>query len=94
MGKTGKKANKRNRFRPGSHGGCEALLWEFRERSHLHDTESALVDKPIESPGVILIGAETLEEALEYLRFDSPDFEIHTANCLGLVIVVSGSPID
>lgn len=94
MGKAAKKADKRTRFRLGNHGGCEALLWEFKERPRLDETEHTFGDKPIESPRVVLIGAEKLEEALEYLRFHSPEFEIHTVDCLGLLIMVSGSPID
>jgi hypothetical protein len=89
------KTRKRSKFQRGSHGGCEALLWEFRERSLSVDSEADLQEKPVESkPRVVLIAAETLDEALKYLRFDSSDFEIHTVNCLGLIIMVSGSPLN
>ena len=87
-------ANKPSRFRPGARGGCEALLWEFKERPHLDDTKNDLADIPAEPPGVVLIAAETLDEALKYLRFDSPDFDVHTVNCLGLIIMISGTPTD
>ncbi len=91
MAKNTKKDTK-NKFRPGTHGGCEALLYEFREYS-----PSDLIDgarTPSIHSRVTLIAAETFEEAVTYLRIDSPDFKVQTVNCLGLMIMVSGSPAD
>ena len=43
MGKAAKKADKSTRFRLGNHGGSEALLWEFKERPRLDETENTFV---------------------------------------------------
>ncbi len=90
MAKNGKK--EKAKFRPGTHGGCEALLYEFRE-----GTPSDFIDgarMPSIRSRVTLIAAETFEEAVAYLRYDSPDFKVQTVTCLGLMIMVSGSPAD
>jgi len=89
------KNRKSHRFRPGARGGCEALLWEFREGNLQDDAEPNLQTTLRQlPPRVVLIVANTLDEALAYLRLDRPDFEVHTVNCLGLVIMVSGSPLN
>jgi hypothetical protein len=88
----GKQAKKKAGFRPGTHGGCEALLYEFREQL---PSES---DDPIRTSSmnsrVVLIAAVTFDEALTYLRFDSPEFNVQSVRCLGLILMVSGSPAD
>jgi hypothetical protein len=93
MGKN-KKEN-RNRFQPGAHGGCEALLYEFREPPLLSDEEDDLPSASGQpQPRTVLIAAKTFDEALFYLRFHSHEFNIHNVKCLGIVLMVSGSPAD
>ncbi len=86
------KAKEKSKFRMGSRGGCEARLYEFRERP-ISEEEQKLLSSPL-APRVELIAAVTLDEAVAYLRIDSPDFDVHTVTCLGLVIMVSGSPLN
>lgn len=82
-------------FHPGSYGGCEAMLYEFREQAPPDDVTCDLpLSKRISSSGVVLIAALTLEEALDYLRFSSPTFDVHTVTSLGLISMVSGTPLD
>jgi len=92
----GKNKNKQatNRFAIGRHGGCEALLYEFRERvPHMVESDdSKSADKP--KPHTTRIAANTLDEALEYLRWDQPHFVIDSMQNLGLIVMVSGSPLD
>jgi hypothetical protein len=87
MAKNGKKEEAK--FRPGTHGGCEALLYEFREGAPPDGART-----PSLHSRVTLIAAETFEDAVAYLSFDSPDFKVQTVTCLGLMIMVSGSPAD
>jgi len=87
MAKSGKK--EKTKFRPGTHGGCEALLYEFSEGAPPDGART-----PSLHSRVTLIAAETFEEAVAYLSFDSPDFKVQTVTCLGLMIMVSGSPAD
>jgi hypothetical protein len=35
-----------------------------------------------------------LDEALACLRWQEPDFEIDSAHNLGIILMVSGSPVD
>ena len=91
------KNKRRTRFQPGPHGGCEALLYEFRERP-LQSDDEAEGDLPPASdqphPRTILIAAETVDEALQYLRFHAQEFDVHNVRCLGVILMVSGSPAD
>lgn len=83
------------RFHPGHHGGCEALLYEFREPPLQSDDEDDLPPASGQpQPRTVLIAAETFDEALSYLRFHSHEFNIYKAKCLGIVLMVSGSPAD
>jgi hypothetical protein len=81
MGKDKKRKQSPNRFEAGTHGGCEASLFEFSEK---HSSE----------PHVIRIAAWRLDEALAYLRWHAPDFVIDSIQNLGLILMVSGSPVD
>jgi hypothetical protein len=90
MSKDGKK--EKAKFRPGTHGGCEALLYEFREGSP-SDSIDGVRASAIHSR-VTLIAAESFEEAVAYLLIDSPGFKVQTATCLGVMVMVSGSPAD
>lgn len=93
MGK--QKKDKRNSFQPGPHGGCEALLYEFREPPLPSDDDE---DLPQNSgrvyPRTVLIAAKTFDEALQYLRFHAQEFNVHNVRCLGIMLMVSGSPAD
>lgn len=78
-GKNAKQSPKR--FEAGTHGGCEASLFEFSEKS-------------ASEPHVVRIAALRLDEALAYLRWHEPNFEIESVYNLGIVLMVSGSPVD
>lgn len=95
MAEKQKKHSKRetNGFRPGTHGACEALLYQFSERDP-SEPDNDLVRPSAMNSRVALIAAETFDEALAYLRFDYPEFQVHTVKCLGLILMVSGSPAD
>jgi hypothetical protein len=95
QGKSMGKSKSTTRFQPGPHGGCEALLYEFREPPLQTDDED---DLPLAGgqphPRTVLIAAKTFDEALAYLRFHSEGFNVHTVKCLGVILTVSGSPAD
>jgi hypothetical protein len=90
------KNKSRTRFQPGPHGGCEALLYEFREPPlQSSDDEDDLPPASGQPhPRTVLIAAETVDEALVYLRFHAKAFDVHTVRCLGVILMVSGSPAD
>jgi hypothetical protein len=93
MGKNKKESRKR--FQPGLHGGCEALLYEFREPSLLSDDDDYIPPASGRvSPRTVLIAAKTFDEALQYLRFHAQAFNVHNVRCLGVILMVSGSPGD
>ena len=74
------------RFRPGTTGACEAQLWIFTcPPGFLAD------DSATEVHGV---AAESLDAALEYLRRWHHDFIVTEARCLGMIPLLSGSPLD
>ena len=83
-----------NQFDIGSHGGCEASLFEFRDE-HMRSTDEG-PDKPPPVPElqIVRIAARRLDEALEYLRWHKPHFEIVSVQNLGLILMISGSPVD
>lgn len=86
---------KKSNFQVGTGGACEALLWEFREDLVVDSTsESADVLEAHVSVRALLIAANCLEEALSYARFHSPEFNVRGVKCRGLIILVSGSPVD
>jgi hypothetical protein len=97
MGKDKKKKEAVNQFRIGTRGGCEALLYQFKERRPILDkdaeTESQEPVYPLGSHAVH-IAAVTFEEAFAYLRWERPDFRVDSVICLGLIEMVSGSPLD
>lgn len=70
-----------NKFRPGKTGACEALLFEFRERGA----------DPTADP--VKIAASDMFEAVKFLSWDQPEFSPVSAVCLGLITMVSGSPL-
>jgi hypothetical protein len=80
-----KKGNRRDspptRFETGAHGGCEASLFQFSEGCS-------------SEPHIIRIAAVSLDDALAYMRWREPDFVIENVQNIGLILVVSGSPVD
>lgn len=94
MGKDKKKKLGGRLFATGRRGCCEALLYEFRERSpsvaESDDSKSAGQQKP----HTARIAANTFDEALEHLRWDQPHFVIDNVQNLGLIVMVSGTPLD
>ena len=81
-----KPSAKNRRFRPGSTGVCEAQLWTF--------TGPAKVSFDDHNPEVYWVAAESLDEALRYLRQRYDDLQIIEARCEGMVALLSGSPLD
>ena len=94
MGNDKKKNQIANRFVIGRHGGCEALLYEFRERSLRIAESNGPESTDLRKLDSVRIAANTLDEALEYLRWGRPHFVIDSVQNLGLIILVSGSPLD
>ena len=84
--RTPKKRSANNtRFRPGTTGECEAQLWTFTgSRGTLHDDDLQ----------VHWVAAESLEAALRYMRLRDDDFNITEARFLGMIPLLSGSPLD
>ena len=87
------KKEKKARFQPGPHGGCEALLFEFREPP-LAPEDLIPPESGPANPRSVLIAAESLDEALVYLRFHARNFNVHSVRCLGIILMVSGTPAD
>jgi hypothetical protein len=79
-----KRASTNTRFRPGGSGECEAQLWVFigppGDDDHV--------------PEIHWVAAESLDAALVYLRKRLDDFAIKEARYLGMIPVLSGSPLD
>ena len=84
--KTGEKRSANNtRFRPGSTGACEAQLWTFSGPRH---------DVHADQARAYWVAAESLDEALRYLRQRYDDLAITEARCVSMVALLSGSPLD
>jgi hypothetical protein len=81
-----KRSAKKIRFRPGSTGVCEAQLWTF--------TGPAGVSSDDPAGEVYRVAAESLDEALRYLRQRYACLQIMEARCTGMVALLSGSPLD
>ena len=81
-----KRSAKNIRFRPGSTGVCEAQLWAF--------TGPAKVLSDDHAREVYWVAAESLEEAGRYMRQRYDDLRITEARCVGMVALLSGSPLD
>jgi hypothetical protein len=74
------------RFRPGSTGICEAQLWTFAGSSGTLSDDNA--------PREHWVAAESLDVALSYMRQQYGDFNITEARFLGMIPLLSGSPLD
>jgi hypothetical protein len=82
------------RFRTGVSGLCEARLYEFREKSLSPELDDSRPPSNRIAPRTEWIAAVTLDEALAYLRLETPDFDVYSVTCLGLIVMVSGSPLN
>ena len=74
------------RFQPGSTGVCEAQLWKFSEPQDRYNREK--------EPDRVLVAAGSLDQALQYMRRRHGDFNINEAESLGMIALLSGSPLD
>jgi len=84
-----------SRFEVGSHGGCEACLFEFRESGPYRETETPGRESlRLPERNTVRIAAMTFDQALTYLRWAEPEFKINSVQNLGIIILVSGSPVD
>jgi hypothetical protein len=85
--KTPRKERANNsRFRPGSTGECEAQLWSFTGPSGMLDEDDA--------PEMYWVAAESLEEALRFMRQRYDDFVIIESRLVDMIPLLSGSPLD
>jgi hypothetical protein len=73
-------------FRPGKSGECEAQLWVFTGPTEIPKDDCA--------PEMYWVAAESLDAALLYLRKRHDDFMITEARFLGMIPLLSGSPLD
>jgi hypothetical protein len=77
---------KKTGFRPSKAGVCEAQLWEFTGPSKfLAEDEETPVER---------IAAASLDQALQFVRGRYPDFIICKAVAIGMIAMLSGSPLD
>lgn len=81
-----KRPAKTTRFRPGTTGECEAQLWKF--------TGPPEIPADNNTPAVHRVAAESLDAALSYMRRRYGDFTITEARFLGVIPLLSGSPLD
>jgi hypothetical protein len=75
------------RFRPGTSGACEAQLWRFMG-------PPGILNDDFMPEEMHWVAAESLEAALLYLRKRHHDFGITEARFLGMIPLLSGSPLD
>jgi hypothetical protein len=93
MGKGG--GDKQSQFRPGTHGGCEALLYEFRDRPRFASgTSHQEMHSESLGGGPVRVAAIDFEDAFAHLRKNRPDFRVDSVRCIGLIELSSGSPLD
>jgi len=81
-----KRPSTSTRFRPGTSGECEAQLWTFT------GPPGVVGNDPV--PEIHWVAAESLDAALRYLRKRHDDFMITEARYLGMIPLLSGSPLD
>ncbi len=74
---------RKGRFRCGAGGACEASLFTFTSRC-----------EEGEEPPVGRIAAASMEEALEYMRAHCADFQIIRLEFVGMLRMLSGTPVD
>ena len=81
-----KRSSTNTRFRPGSAGECEAQLWNFSGPQGIFQDDHV--------PEMHWVAAESLDAALLYLRKRHDDFTIMEARFMGMIPLLSGSPLD
>jgi len=81
-----KRSSMNTRFRPGASGACEGQLWTFT------GPPGSFQDEHV--PAIHWVAAESLDAALLYLRKRHDDFVITEARYLGMIPLLSGSPLD
>ena len=81
-----KRSSTNTRFRPGAAGECEAQLWKFTGPPGILNDDQV--------PEIHWVAAESLDAALLYLRKRHDDFMITEARFLGMIPLLSGSPLD
>ncbi len=72
-------------FRQGRFGACEAHLYEFRGRDYPSSSDEERVER---------LAVDSIYQGLVYLKRREPDFEITSVQLIGLVTLLSGSPLD
>ena len=82
-----RRTNSQRAFQPGRSGACEALLYEFKGRPTSDGNEEEAV--PTEK-----IAAANIHEALAYMRRRHADFEVWSVQLVGVIVMLSGSPLD
>ena len=81
-----KRSSTNTAFRPGTSGECEAQLWLFI------GPQGILQDDHV--PEIHWVAADSLDAALAYLRKRHDDFMITEARLVGVIPLLSGSPLD
>ena len=81
-----KRSPTNTRFRPGTSGECEAQLWIFLGPPGIVKDDHV--------PELYWVAAESLDAALLYLRKRHDDFTVTDARFLGMIPLLSGSPLD
>lgn len=71
-------------FRLGHSGACEAVLYAF----------TAYPEDQTETSKVVQIAASELLEAVTYMRRCHGDFRIQRVEALGIIEMLSGSPLN
>lgn len=71
-------------FRPGQSGACEAVLYTFTEWP----------GNSCAGPRVLQIAADGLLQAATYMNRWHQDFRIQRVEAIGLIEMISGSPLD
>jgi len=72
-------------FRPGTSKACETQLHEFAGRCGAERPEKSSVER---------IATAGIDEGLAYLRRWRPDFQATSVQRVGLITLLSGSPLD
>jgi len=70
----------------GSDGACEAQLWRFIGPQRI------LIDDDVAE--IHWVAAESLDASLRYMRRRFEDFTIAEARLVGVIPLLSGSPLD
>lgn len=82
----GSPLEKKTGFRPGPRGVCEAQLWQFTGPTRfLDDDEEIQLER---------VAAASLDQALKFMRRRHSDFIICKAEAIGIIAMLSGSPLD